>query len=64
VFDEALRIAGVGGHEAIHVGDSVDNDIAGARAAGIRALLVDRSGASAPDGVETVRSLGEVASLI
>jgi putative hydrolase of the HAD superfamily len=64
VFDEALRIAGVGAHEAIHVGDSVDNDIAGARAAGIRALLVDRSGAPAPDGVETVRSLGDVASLI
>ena len=64
VFDEALRIAGVGAHDAIHVGDSVDNDIAGARAAGIRALLVDRSDAPAPGGVETVRSLGEVASLI
>lgn len=64
VFEEALRIAGVGAGEAIHVGDSVDNDVEGARAAGIRAVLVDRSGAPAPPGVETVRSLGEVASLI
>jgi putative hydrolase of the HAD superfamily len=64
VFDEALRLAGVGAGEAIHVGDSVDNDIAGARAAGIRAVLVDRSGAPGPGGVHTVRSLGEVASLI
>lgn len=64
VFRAALALAGVGPGEAIHVGDSVDNDIAGARAAGLRAVLVDRSGRPAPDGVETVRSLGEVASLI
>ena len=64
VFHAALEIAGVGATEAVHVGDSLDNDIEGARAAGIRAVLVDRSGAPAPAGVETVRSLGEVASLV
>lgn len=64
VFRAALEIAGVDAGEAVHVGDSLDNDIEGARAAGIRAVLVDRSGASPPAGVETVRSLGEVASLI
>ena len=64
VFRAALALAGVGPDEAIHVGDSVENDIAGARAAGIRALLVDRSAAPAPAGVETVRSLGELASLL
>jgi len=64
VFRAALEIAGVDADEAIHVGDSLDNDIEGARAAGIRAVLVDRSGAPPPAGVETVRSLGEVASLI
>ena len=64
VFRAALALAGVGPDEAVHVGDSVDNDIEGARAAGVRALLVDRSGAPAPAGVETVRALGEVASLI
>ena len=64
VFEAALEIAGVAPDEALHVGDSLDNDIEGARAAGIRAVLVDRSGGPRPAGVETVRSLEEVASLI
>ena len=64
VFRAALGIAEVEAGEALHVGDSVDNDIEGARAAGIRAVLVDRSGAPPPEGVETVRSLADVASLI
>ena len=64
VFRAALEIAGVEAGEAMHVGDSLGNDIEGARAAGIRAVLVDRSGAPAPPGVETVRSLDEVASLL
>ena len=45
------------------MGDSLDNDVAGARAAGVRAVLVDRAGA-APPGVEAVRSLTEVPSLL
>jgi putative hydrolase of the HAD superfamily len=64
VFRAALEIAGVEAGEALHVGDSLGNDVQGARAAGIRAVLLDRSGAPPPPGVETVRSLGEVASLL
>ena len=64
VFRAALEIARVDAGEAVHVGDSLDNDIEGARAAGIRAVLVDRSGAPPPAEIETVRSLGEVASLV
>ncbi len=64
VFRAALEIAGVEAGEALHVGDSLDKDIEGARAAGVRAVLVDRSGAPAPAGVETVGSLEDVASLI
>ena len=64
VFRAALEIAGVEAGEALHVGDSLGNDVEGARAAGIRAVLLDRSGAPPPPGVETVRSLGEVASLV
>jgi putative hydrolase of the HAD superfamily len=62
-FERALTLAGVAAEEAVHVGDSVDNDIRGARAAGIRALLLARAG-NPPEGIEAVRSLGEVASLI
>jgi putative hydrolase of the HAD superfamily len=44
LFEAALRIAGCTASEAVHVGDSPDRDVGGARAAGIRALLLDRSG--------------------
>jgi putative hydrolase of the HAD superfamily len=63
VFRRALSLAGVDGGEAVHVGDSLDNDIAGARAVGLRAILVCRDG-PAPDGVEAVRSLAELALLL
>ena len=59
IFDEAVRLAGVGRAEALHVGDSIHDDYHGAREAGIRALLVDRSG-RAPEGVEAISSLDEV----
>jgi putative hydrolase of the HAD superfamily len=63
VFRRALELAGVDGAGAVHVGDSIDNDVAGARAAGIRAILVQRDG-EPPAGVEAVRSLTQVASLL
>ncbi len=64
VFHAALELAGVEPGEALHVGDSVENDVEGARAAGVRAVLVDRTGARAPAGVEAVSSLHGVASLV
>jgi putative hydrolase of the HAD superfamily len=63
VFDAALALAGVGAAEAIHVGDTLAGDVAGARAAGIRAVLVLRAG-DPPPGVETVRSLEALPSLL
>jgi len=44
IFAQALEIAGCGAGEALHVGDTFEEDIAGAGAAGIRALHLDRSG--------------------
>jgi putative hydrolase of the HAD superfamily len=44
VFRAALAAAGCTADEALHVGDSAGEDVAGARLAGIRALLIDRSG--------------------
>ena len=63
VFEEALRIAGVGPEEAVHVGDSVENDVEGARAAGVSAILLARNG-EPPPGVPAIRSLAELPSLI
>ena len=44
IFAAGLQAAGCSAGEALHVGDSLDNDVAGARAAGIRAVHLDRSG--------------------
>jgi FMN phosphatase YigB (HAD superfamily) len=42
------------------VGDSLEEDVAGARAAGLEAILVVRDGAAVPEGVRTVSSLAEL----
>jgi putative hydrolase of the HAD superfamily len=63
VFERGLELAGARADEAVHVGDSLENDVAGARALGIRALLVARDG-PAPDGVEAVSSLLELPALL
>lgn len=44
IFAAALELAGCQAGEAIHVGDTVAEDVAGAQAAGIRALHLDRAG--------------------
>ena len=56
IFELGLRIAGCQAAEAFHVGDG-DEDVEGARAAGIDAIRIDRGGGS--DG--NVSSLAEIA---
>jgi putative hydrolase of the HAD superfamily len=63
IFESALRLARAEPGEAVHVGDSLENDVAGARAAGIRPVLVARDG-SAPADVEAIRSLAELPALL
>jgi putative hydrolase of the HAD superfamily len=57
IFRTALERLGASAGDAVHVGDSVEHDIAGARAAGLEAVFVARNGAQAPDGVRVVASL-------
>ncbi len=66
VFRAALDHAGCEAGEAFHVGDSMQADVEGARAAGIRVALLDRHGVSPdpPPGVPKLSSLGEVPSVI
>jgi putative hydrolase of the HAD superfamily len=61
-FRAGLAAAGVEAREAMYVGDSHDTDVVGARAAGLRPVLVVRAGL-VPDGVEAVSSLEDVPSL-
>jgi putative hydrolase of the HAD superfamily len=60
IFRAALDRLGAGPDGALHVGDSLEDDVAGARAAGLEAVLVARNGAPAPEGVRAVRSLAEL----
>jgi putative hydrolase of the HAD superfamily len=58
IFQRALAKHGVAPHDALHVGDSLREDVQGASAAGIKALLLQRTDESSPQsGVEAIRSL-------
>jgi putative hydrolase of the HAD superfamily len=64
IFAHALRLAGAPAGSALHAGDSLDADVAGALAAGLRAVLVARDGAGgAPAGVPAIASLAELPPL-
>lgn len=63
VFHAALRVAGCEPGEAVFVGDSLENDVRGAEAVGMRAILVARDGAPA-GRAESVASLVELPALL
>lgn len=50
IFAHTLQALGVAASEAAMIGDSVERDIAGARACGIRAIRIDRPGVSTSEG--------------
>jgi haloacid dehalogenase superfamily, subfamily IA, variant 3 with third motif having DD or ED/haloacid dehalogenase superfamily, subfamily IA, variant 1 with third motif having Dx(3-4)D or Dx(3-4)E len=54
IFEAALALAGCSADEAVHVGDTREEDVEGAEAAGIRALLLDREGGGDIAGLEEV----------
>jgi len=55
-FQTALERLGVSAEQCMHVGDDPVTDIAGARAAGLSAVLLDRSG-RAPDSIRGLADL-------
>jgi putative hydrolase of the HAD superfamily len=67
IFEAALARAGARADEAIMVGDSLRADVEGALAAGLRAVLIRRSGdrpEHLPDGVLVITSLHELPPLL
>ena len=65
IFDEALARAGATAETSVMVGDSLRHDVTGALAAGLRAVLLRRSGeppADCPADVPVIRSLVELAA--
>ena len=68
IFRAALEKAGVSAAEAAHVGDLPEEDVAGARAAGIEPFLIDRrkrlTDGRPVEGVRTIRTLDELAGIL
>ncbi len=60
----ALELADCEPAEVVHVGDTLEEDVSGAVAAGIRPLLLDRASeipdSELPDGVAVISSLDEI----
>lgn len=56
IFQEALRKAQVAPEEALHVGDSLEDDVLGAQRVGIQALFLDRKGTRAAS-IHTISEL-------
>jgi putative hydrolase of the HAD superfamily len=69
IFEQALALASAGAPraidpgQAVHVGDSLEEDVAGARASGIEPVLVRRDGGESGSGVRTISSLAELSDL-
>ncbi|MEO8678191.1 MAG: HAD-IA family hydrolase [Vicinamibacterales bacterium] len=67
IFDAALERAGVPASASMMVGDSLRADVEGARAAGMRAVLLRRSGeipTDLPADLPVIRSLHELERLL
>lgn len=65
IFRQALAAADATAEQSVHVGDSYELDVAGARAAGLAAVLVDRgTPARATTDCLVVRRLDEVPALL
>ena len=68
IFRMALDRAGVRAEDAIHVGDLLEEDVEGARRAGVRAVLIDRkkriTAGGPPADVRVVNSLAELQELL
>jgi putative hydrolase of the HAD superfamily len=67
IFEAALRLAGVDASESVMVGDSLSQDIEGARRVGMRGVLVHRSDTISladPTDVPVIKSLRELPDLL
>ena len=64
IFNYTLAAVGVSAEEAVHVGDTYEADIIGAKNVGIRPILIDRDGTQTGRWDETIQSLSELPKLL
>ena len=63
IFELAIERAGVAREEILYVGDNVEDDIHGARAVGLPAILIDRHDRWPEADWVRIRSLSELAEV-
>jgi len=64
IFNYTLAAIEVSAEETVHVGDTYQADIVGAKNAGIRPILIDRNGTQTGRWHETIRSLSELPAML
>ena len=64
IFAAALALGGAPAELAVMVGDSLDDDIAGAASCGVRAVLIDRHGRYPEHRGERIGGLDELPALL
>ena len=64
IFDETLRVSGCTPDEAVHIGDSYDTDVVGARVAGIGPVLLLRGHTRRHDDVDAADDLEQALELL
>ena len=64
IFNYTLTAVGVSAEETVHVGDTYEADIIGAKNVGIRPILIDRDGTQTGRWHETIQNLSELPELL
>jgi putative hydrolase of the HAD superfamily len=64
IFERALELAEAPADDAIHVGDSPGEDVAGALAAGVEPVLIDRAATGSPPAPPSVRTIASLDELV
>jgi 2-haloacid dehalogenase/putative hydrolase of the HAD superfamily len=64
MFSRALTALGLAAHEVLHVGDSLSADVAGAHAAGIRTVWVNRHGQVTPEDLPIAYEIANLGDLL
>ncbi len=64
IFNYTLAAVGVSAEGAVHVGDTYEADIVGAKNVGIRPILIDRDGSQVGKWHETIQRLSELPALL
>jgi putative hydrolase of the HAD superfamily len=64
IFLEACESLGTAPERTLHVGDTHVDDYVGASSAGLRVVLIDRTGSSGWGDVPTIRDLSELLDFV